>query len=401
MFSFGKPSQAKFASQLIALLKVYEPHTQFRFDNEESQIIRVGEKGHINLTNMYHEHCSLPRKDREANLLKLVSIFKANSDELPEHFEDAKPHLRPKIYARSTLEFLNLEQRLKGDSTRLDVPLYPLGSHLYASLAFDTEHSIRSISNDDLQRWGVTYYEAQEIACQNLDEASMIYSKIGEGFHASMSMDNYDSARILLFDRILSMSVVGDHLGIVPQRDAMYVAGSKDEMSLTIMFELTEKAVTEELRPLSPLPLKLEDGEWIDWEPPKNHVLRGQFESLKLNFLGGLYGQQKQLLDALIDAGEELPFVATFSATEKDDQQLSLCVWSQNVDSLLPRTQRIAFVSDAGILAAGNWEHVASIVGDLMLPDESYYPLRYRVRNFPSADQIAEIGICEPFNQKP
>lgn len=400
MFPFGKPSQAKFASKLIALLQEHEPHTQFRFDAEASQIVRVGVEGCINITNIYHEHCSLPRRDREAHYLKLVSIFKSDSHELPEHFEDAKPNLRPKIYARSTFEFMALESKLKGDIAKFDLPLYPLGSHLLASLAYDTEHAIRSVSKADLERWGVTYFEAQEIACQNLDTTSMAYSRIGEGFHSAISMDNYDSARILLLDRIRSMSVVGDHIGMVPQRDAMYVAGSKDEVSLKIMFELTEKSMTDELRPLSPLPLKLEDGEWVDWEPPKNHVLRGQFDSLKLGFLGGLYCQQKELLDALLESGEEIPFVASFSAMQKEDVRTTFCVWGHSVDSLLPCTEAIVFATESGIVAAGRWEHVASVVGDLMLPDENYYPLRYRVRDFPTADQIAEIGFCEPFNNE-
>ncbi len=86
---------------------------------------------------------------------------------------------------------------------------------------------------------------------------------------------------------------------------------------------------------------------------------------------------------------------------QKDDRQITFCVWGDNVDSLLPRTEIVVFAAGSGIVAAGRWEHVASVVGDLMLPDDNYYPLRYRVREFPSADQIARIGICEPFSLKP
>ncbi|HQZ68728.1 MAG TPA: hypothetical protein PLY87_26760, partial [Planctomycetaceae bacterium] len=112
MFPFGKPSQTEFASQLIEVLKEHEPNTQFEFDAENFQLVRIGEEGSLNLANIYREHCSIPRRDQKANLSKLASIFRSNSHDLPEYFEDAKPHLRPKIYARSTIEFMNLEQRL-------------------------------------------------------------------------------------------------------------------------------------------------------------------------------------------------------------------------------------------------------------------------------------------------
>ena len=297
-------------------------------------------------------------------------------------------------------EVLELEHRVRGEKSEFDVPLYPLGSHLYSSLAYDTEFAIRSISNSDLETWGVTYYEALEVACQNLDEATTAYSQVGDGFYAFISGDNYDSARVLLTDRIRSMEVVGEHIGLVPQRDAMYIAGNQDEDSLKIMFDLGGD-MSDESRPLSPIPLRLEDGEWVDWEPPQNHSVRPAFDELKLQFFGEMYGQQKELLDALLDAGELIPFVASFSAIQNEESgvPLSYCVWGEGVDALLPESQFIVFVNDAGLQASGSFNHVANVVGDLMVADESYYPTRWRVVEFPRAEQLAEIGFSEPFTE--
>jgi hypothetical protein len=44
------------------------------------------------------------------------------------------------------------------------------------------------------------------------------------------------------------------------------------------------------------------------------------------------------------------------------------------------------------LAASGPWEHVAAIVGDLLEP-MGIYPERYRVRSFPSEEQIVAIRV--------
>ena len=400
MFSFGKPSKSKFAKQLLKAIYRVLPGRQYHFDAEEFCLVSKNPDAVINLSNVYAEHCQLPRKERSTHLQQLVASFAQPQEDsgMAESFEDAKGHLRPKIWCRATFEFLELKRRIEGGE-EIDIPLYPLGSHLYSSLVYDTEAAMRSISNAELDTWGVSYYEALECACQNLEEATMAYSSIGDHFHSAISGDNYDSSRVLLLDRIKAMEVLGDHVAGVPQRDAMYVAGNEDEVSLRILFELTLRTTTDEPRPLSPLPLKLDDGQWVDWVPPKNHTLRKKFDDLELLFLGGLYTDQKELLGKLFEHEFDPPFVASFSVISKegDDDQRSYCTWGEGVDSMLPKTQLIAFVSDEGMEAFGEWDTVVAHVSDLMQADDSYYPTRYRVREYPSKEVLQAIGHIEAF----
>ena len=395
MFSSGKPSKSKFATQLCAAIAKLDGQQKYRYDPEIFRLVHENGNGVINLSNMYQEHCSLPRAKWNSNLHRLASIFASSLEEIPQTFEEAKPHLRPKIWSRATFDFMELKSLIDGGKVP-DLPLDPLGSHLYSSLVYDTVNSMRSVSNEDLSNWGTTFYEALEIACDRLQGTTMAIAKIGDGFHSSVSGDNYDSARILLVGR-RNFDVVGDEIVTGPHRDAMYLAGSKDEVSLKILFGLTAKAAEVESRPLSPLPLRLVDGEWQDWTPPKNHVLRGQYDDLELPFLGGLYSEQKEILDILL--GEKAIFVASFAAVQKKDSEklLSYCVWSRNVDSLLPRTQVVVFLTGGSVVASGEWDHVADIVRHLMVADETYYPVRYRVPNFPSNEQLAAIGRVQPF----
>lgn len=394
-----KPSKRRFAELLRATIAQLEDKRRFEFDAENFRLLCRNGEAEVNLTNLYNEHCSLPADERADHIIRLASIVCTVERELPESFETVKPHLRPKIWNRATFGMMELEQRLKGGEM-LDVPFRPLGSHLYSSLVFDTENSMRSISNQDLAKWGVTFDEAMEVACQNLKEAKVTFAQVGEHFYSTVTEDIHDSSQILLVDRIRSFEVQGERIACVPQRDLMCVASSFDEISLKTMLDLTAHSISDDGRPLCPLPLKLEDDQWVDWEPPKNHVLRERYDDFELCFFNGLYKEQKELLDAVLAKEEAIPpLVTSFSVAEEraTGKLRSFCLWSQGVDSLLPRTQLIVFTNSSGILASGEREYVASIVGDRMIADETVYPTRYRVREFPSEEELAAIGTLEPF----
>ena len=390
---FGKITKDKFAKQLIKAIQQTTGKT-FEYHKDKFLLKLPGDgSNQINLTNIFKEHCNLEKKERSEHLVRIASIFATGSHDMPENFEDAKANLRPKIWNRSTFEFTELRCKVEGKDS-LNLPLYPVGSHLYSSLVYDTEHSMRSISKDDLETWGVSYYEAMEHAVQNLDNATTAYSKIGDNFYSSISGDNYDSARLLTLDRIRSFEVPGQHIAVAPHRDALHVTGSDDPESLKIMFELTKIGAEEEVRPLCPLPLILEDGHWEDWIPPANHIVRDAYDQYEVLFLGQLYAEQKELLDALHQIQLIDVFVASFSTIQQPDEEKlqSFCVWPNGVDSLLPKTQLVMIMDDPD--APPNvvpWEEAMRVVGDLMEADDNY-PTRYRVREYPTAEQITEMS---------
>jgi len=398
MFNFGKPTMKKFAAELQKAIQTVTGET-FEYDAANSRLSMPGQEdsASVNLVNIFAEHCQLDKQDRPANILRLASLFDTTTHELPDDFAEAQQNLRPKIWNRSTFAMMELKSQLTGEEMH-DIPLYPLGSHLYTSLVYDTPDSMRSLSNEDLERWGVSYFEAMEHACRNLEESSLMFASIGDNLHTSASGDNYDSARVLLQDRIKSFNVVGEHVALVPHREAMFIAGSDDPDSLRMMFQLSDPGEEQEIRPLSPLPLILRDGEWEDWTPPQNHVIRKDFDLRELYFLGSTYTDQKQLLDEIYERELIDVFVASFSALEREEGSgpESYCVWVQGIESLLPRTQ-LVMLSDSpeGDPVIGKWDRVREAVGDLMVEDNSFYPPRYKVSQFPSEAQLAAIEKVE------
>ena len=391
MTSRQDPTQKEFANLVIEALGQVSD-VKFVYDADNFRLVgQTKDKSEINLSNVYREYLAQDASDRPAHLARVAAAFSSRDTDLPVDFDSAKFNLMPKIWSRATFENLKLKQRINGGEIP-DIPLHPLGDHLFTSIVFDTKDAMRSISSKNLDQWGVTYDEAFEIACENLEATTEAYSRIGDHFHSSVSGDNYDSARVML-DHVRSFDVKGDTVALVANRDLLHVAGSDDPESLKMMFDLAP--MEADARPLNPLPMIWQNDEWTDWLPPEDHEARATFDERSLQFFGTLYGEQKQLLhNVLVHEGKDI-FVASFSAMKNPETEVtrSYCVWSNGVDSLLPKTQLVIICAEQGeMTAVGEWDHVRKVVGDLIEVDDTVYPTRYRVKEFPSAEQLEAIG---------
>jgi hypothetical protein len=109
-----------------------------------------------------------------------------------------------------------------------------------------------------------------------------------------------------------------------------------------------------------------------------------------------LYQEQEQLLNAIHEKQGIDIFVANYSVLEHEDGwRLSFCVWGNDVDSLLPVTDRVAFMKGEGLPPVfADWSRVIETFGDLMEQTDDY-PRRYRVREFPDEKTIDAIGLTE------
>lgn len=399
---FGPPSEAKFAQLFTDALRSAGETREIQFNAEQFQlaISQEGEGGGIiNLRNFYNEFCGLSPADRKKYLPQTVQALLAPQEELPEDFEEVKSHLRPKIWARAGIEHTNLQARIRGGAKGIDMPQFEVGSHLLASIVYDLPRSVRSISPEELVGWGTSYYEALEIARQNLIEVGFEYAKIGDGLYISSVSDSYDASRVLLTDFIRTLEVQGDHIAMVPSRDMLIVAGSDDDEALEAMITLAEQAV-ENPRPLCHSPLRLVGDEWVDWLPSRGHQLFDRFRLLELKYLFHEYSQQKDLLDKLYAQQNIERFVASFSAASPADDEnnvFSYAVWSAGLEALLPQAERVLFFrqgppeKEPQLVAAAPWHKVEKVVGHLM-SEVDLYPKRFLVKEFPSDAELAKLG---------
>lgn len=392
---FGPPSREKFARRFLEELQTCGYEGDLEYD-AENYCLREGSGGKkvsaFNLSNFYLEHCKLSRSQRKKHIRHSVVACLSARQELPDEYEHARPDLRLKLWSRAAIAKLELQQEIDRVEKGIDFVLDYVGMHLCMSVVLDYPNSVRTINRETIENWGVPVYQAIEDARQNLMEDNFAFAALGETFYASVTGDSYDSSRILLLDLIRKLEVEGDYVAMVPSRDTLLLTGSEDEAGLTMMLRVAEEA-TQDPRPMLFMPLRLEGDLWVDWMPTATHPLYDRFRLLELQYLQPEYEEQKALLEQLHESNGTDVFVASYTAVRKEDGSVfSYCVWSKDVDTLLPKAQQILFFEEGkDIVADGEWDHIASIVGDLMEETDDYPP-RYRVRSFPNEEQLAAIG---------
>jgi hypothetical protein len=392
---FGPPHRDRFARLVMAGIRRAGEQRKIHFDREQFCLRPDGDDVSVmNLTNVYAEFCAADKTVRPKLLSNIVRNWFADRRPMPESFEDVHPDLLPSVRSRAYFEFALLQLKSSGGDG-LDYPQQVLADHLAVGLVYDLPDSMRTIVKQDLESWGVSFYEALEAACANLrQKEDPVFMSPHEGVYISATGDNYDASRLILTDMIHQFEVKGDLIAMIPNRDTLIVTGSENKAGLRIMASRAKQAL-EEPRPISMLAFRWADDEWTEWLPPAGHPQRQAFRMLRLQSLGQQYAEQKELLEAPNRDSPDDLFVASFAGVKDNTsgEVSSYCVWSDGVDALLPKTDLVYFYrpgerdEDGQIVGTSPWDAVESLLGPLVEPQDMYPP-RYRVRSFPSAAQL-------------
>lgn len=398
-----KSEEEKFADQLIKALAAAGDTRRTTYDANHFQILFSsgdGAGGSANLRNIYDEFCGVPKANRKVFLKHIVRALLSHHKELPTDFADAQCDLLPTVRNRSYYELTYLQRRIDGD-TDAKWPYQELGDHLGASVVYDLPESMRAVQQDDLDSWQVTFYEAMEVARENLNDMEFSFASVDDRIYVSATNDNYDASRMLLLDRIMQLDIQGDFVAMVPNRDTLLLTGSEDPEGLAMMVEIAGRAFEEAPRPLTATAVRLDGDRWLPWMPPAHHPQFQSFKMLEVKSTLSEYADQKELLAELYQRRGEDVYLAEFSAMQNNQsgQITSYCVWSESVSTLLPRADKVLFyrggsAEDGKIVASGDWDRVRQIVGDLMTPLDTY-PIRFSVHGFPSKAQLDAIGFDE------
>jgi hypothetical protein len=391
---FGPPSKDKFARVFLEGIRRAGETAKVVYDPEQYRLVAEGGEFHVVfLGNAYQEYCSVQRAARPRILQKWVRNWFAHLKELPKAFEDVHPDLLPSIRPRSYFEMTRLQLQVDGQKA-VQWPHQVLGEHFAVGLVYDLPESMQWIGQEDLDRWGVTFYEALEAARENLAKlpVSFLGPEEGEGLYLSAVKDNYDASRLLLPDLVRQFRARGDVVAMIPSRDDLFVAGSQDTPSLAAMAALAQESL-QGPRPMLGIALRLEGDDWIAWLPETSHPLHNQFRKLYVHSVGQDYADQKDLLDKLHEKTHQDVFVASCMELENKDtgNVATLAVWTEGVATLLPRTDLVGLASRSGQTKVAPWERVREVLGDIMEPLD-LYPERYRVQGFPTAQQLAAMG---------
>jgi hypothetical protein len=274
---FSKPpSKNKFAEMVLEGIKRAGEQRAVTYDKDQFAI-RTPEGGLLNLSNAYPEFCAA-QKEKRSEVAKIwIRMWFGNCMEIPSDFEDVRPDLLPCVQARSHYELVQLQFQVEGRP----IPSRPyqiFGEHFAVSLVYDLPESMKHVNMTTLDTWGVTLYEALEVARQNLAEKQFAFigSGVGEGLGCALQKDSYDAARILLLDTIRGFRVRGDIVAMIPNRETLLVTGADDLHGLEGMLKMATEGL-QEVRRISGIALRFDGEDWTPWLPEASHPLHWKF----------------------------------------------------------------------------------------------------------------------------
>jgi hypothetical protein len=226
---------------------------------------------------------------------------------------------------------------------------------------------------------------------------------IAPGLYVSPWRDTYDPSRIFLHGLVWQLKVQGRHVVMAPNRITLLVTGDEDIDNLTRMAELAEKQLSVD-RPVSGTAIRLDGSEWVPFMPVQQSPAYAPFEKARLRSLMIDYTDQKLVLDKWHEANAEDVFVAKlFAQRFHDGPIVTWTSWTWGVtNALLPKADLIAFTMGAApgddrkpAVKFAKWDDVTREAGDLLKPTD-YFPPRFRVRQFPSDEQLDRVAHVSP-----
>jgi hypothetical protein len=393
----------RFARMVLKRLRLAGADPGIRFDAERFAILEPGVRV-FNLGNIYAVYSQAAAAER-AKLMRsfLATWAQTGRFEPPDELEDARMDLLPVLRSRAYFE-CDVPRMSDSLDEASHLVYQPLNGHLAAAVVYDLPHSTVSVGTDRLEQWGITLYEALEIAKQNLAQKGGQYAKLG-GLAIFLEGDSYDAARMLLPETIETLGLTGRPVAIAPHRERLFVASEDDDEALETMAKLVADEL-EQPRAVSAQAFVWDGVEWVEWLPPESSPLRGPFVELARRTLLDDYANQKELFDKRRDLRGDGPFAPALMAVEDTvtHEVETVTVWVPTDDVWLPRADRVAIPrqqltdADSRTANAANtpplvvpWSALLDVVGDALEPQD-VYPPRWRAASFPTQEQIDRLA---------
>lgn len=377
-----------FAARVMELIRERGELRELFYEPDAFRIVTRDESAMmLNLYNGYQAYLSVDQEQRANAIARLALAWRLPEDLDDIGYETAETDLYPAIRARSYFELYELELSLEGRES-LGIPCSELASYLSLSLVYDEPHAIKFVSDEQLEDWGVTFYEAYEAAMRNLGERPISYIE-NNGLYEICVNDSHDAARMLLVGALQNLEVEGDLICMVPSRDCLLLTGAESAAGLSRMAERGREAISS--RAISGISFRLVEDRWEPWLPDRGHPSYRALHNLRCESIGQDYAEQEALLEKLHERTGEDIYVGSYSGVDAKDRSWSYALWAENIVTLLPRAEYLVFVhADGENIMFVPWDAAVAIAGDLM-HDAGLYPVRYRVDEFPSPEQLERL----------
>lgn len=157
------------------------------------------------------------------------------------------------------------------------LPHKVLNDDLGLGAVLDSDGSVKFVSNQDLNEWGINIDQLINTAVQNLQNLDVGFQEFSPGVWVS-DWQHTDNASLMFHNRaIKSLQVKGDLVAFIPHRSYLIVTGSKDIEGLESALKIVDELIDDE-HSLTSFSYILQDGNWQVFVPEKNHPLKGEIE---------------------------------------------------------------------------------------------------------------------------
>lgn len=398
-FLKGRSDKDRYARAFEQTLRAAGEQRVLRYDAREF-LIRVGAdpvrpQGIYYLDNGFREWQSAGNEAARQEVLQRFAQSLGDPHDDTSTFGEVASRLVAGVRDRAYLEFnrLAVGTQFGVEATNPTVQR-PLVADIAQVLLLDAEDSVSLVTESTLERWGVGWETVFAKALANLQAISNeVHVFEYDGILAWQANDSFDAGRILLTDTLQGMTVRGDLVAMVPDRDVLLLAGSEDVAQLRALAAVAHRRFDENTRLLSGSPVVLRGGSWEAFDPPVE--LATEFQRLRRRYAAMAYRQQSDVLQKYLEAIGEDVFVGSWLLEAADDappgEFMTLAVWTEGVVTLLPEADEVVFNATGGVLYRAPWARVQAVVAHLM-KSTGYFPARWYVDGFPTPQELLEMG---------
>jgi uncharacterized protein YtpQ (UPF0354 family) len=357
-----------------------------------------GRGSEIDIRLLQHQLKNTKDVDRQEVLANFAkTILRMDLDE-PVGFAEEKSRLMPIIRTASmSCNRCLLESvQMKKDLSATGGVYLPLQGSLRVWLALDSPEALLELPEKQLSDWGVSFEEAMDVATENLlaltDPAKLVeQTKNGApGVYVGQWDDSFDAARILLVSLFRDLKIKGRPVVFAPTRDLLLLTGEDDEDGLAAILGIGLQRFKEARYKLSPELFVLDaNDEWLPFTPKRfaGFIHRMQ----EADDYSSVQTQDRHLAEILLARNDEAALAPMHLA--EDGTVFSL--WSdEHPVQLIPRVGHLLLGRGGAkeMFAILPFMVAEQLLASYLEPEPGLFPLRYRVKGFPTDAEIEEVA---------
>jgi hypothetical protein len=341
------------------------------------------------LENLFAETRDVPPDDRPERI-RVFLDSSSEFDDLPDTWAEVRDRVAAVVRTGSYWSLPGIREPFRPSSR-------PFAPFLVETVVLDGERSMHYVTPSQMESWGATVDQLFDAARANIGAADDRVERYDDGpaivWHVAAN-DDYESSRLLVPGWLAGFAgkVDGTPIAAIPHRSMLLVAGAGDPRAIERLLASTEAEFKTSTRRLSPALYTVGEGDRVvPLVLPREHPLRTPVAIAHAKLAIYEYQEQKELLDKQHEQDGTDIFVATYMVKEIEGNVVSLTVWGENVDSLLPVADAVAFGREGAPMIIVRWSDVQRIAGSCWEHDPALDPPRMRTLRWPEPAILVEL----------